>query len=69
MANDLEARVVELELRSMSQQDTIQQLSDTVYAQQRQLDRLQEQFDRLSRKVAAIPATNDAPADEKPPHY
>ena len=69
MPTDTDARLNELELRSMAQAELVQQLSETLYAQQRQLDRVQARFDQLQRRVEANPGQVDAAADEKPPHY
>jgi SlyX protein len=69
MPTDTDARLAELELRSMAQTELVQQLSEALYTQQRQLDRLQARFDQLTRRVDANPGQVDAAADEKPPHY
>lgn len=69
MQSDNDARLTELELRSMAQADLVQQLSEALYRQQQQLDRLQANLQQLQRRVEASPGQVDAAADEKPPHY
>lgn len=69
MPTDTDARLTELELRSMQQADLVQQLSEALYAQQRQLDRLHGRLEQLQKRVEASPGLVDAAADEKPPHY
>ena len=64
----MEERVMELELRSMAQQQTIDELSEVLYAQQRELDALKSAFAQLSKKVHE-PGVVDAKQIDKPPHY
>jgi len=65
----MEPRIVELEIRFTEQQAMLQQLSDVVYAQQRTIDKLRADLERLAKKLAGEPGLVDAHADEKPPHY
>lgn len=67
----LEARVVELELKYTEQQALVQELSDVIYAQQRQLDAMEAKLALLQKRFDAVgePGLVDAKADEKPPHY
>lgn len=64
-----ESRLVELELRYMQQQELLQQLSDVLYAQQRELDTLRAEVEYLKKKVEGEPGLVDARQQEKPPHY
>jgi len=64
-----ESRLVELELRYMQQQEMLQQLSDVLYAQQRELDTLRAEVEYLKQKVEGEPGLVDARQQEKPPHY
>lgn len=64
----MEERIVELELRSMAQQRTLEELSEVIYRQQKELDRLQKRVDQLSQKVEE-PGLVDAKQQDKPPHY
>ena len=67
MANgDLEA----LEIKIAFQDEAIERLSDTVYAQARDLARLAEQYRRLEARLQALAESGDEPGgDETPPHY
>ncbi|TNF23711.1 MAG: SlyX family protein [Deltaproteobacteria bacterium] len=59
----LEARVTELEIRYMRQEDLLQQLSDLVRDQQ-------DVIDRLVRTVREYELTlAGQPPHERPPHY
>jgi len=65
MSDDaLEARVTELELRYMQQEDLLQQLSDLVRDQQ-------DAIERLVRVVKAYESELEGslPPNERPPHY
>jgi SlyX protein len=64
-----EARFIELELRYMQQAELLQQLSDVLYAQQRELDALKAEMDHLKRKLEGEPGLVDAKQQERPPHY
>ncbi|MBU8896631.1 hypothetical protein DRW03_34525 [Corallococcus sp. H22C18031201] len=64
-----ENRIVELEIRYTQQQETLQELSDVLYAQQRVIDSLRAELDVLKRKLDAEPGLVDARANERPPHY
>ena len=59
-------RVVDLELRFMKLEKFVQELSDTVAAQQRTIDALTVQVRRLSERAAD---TEEKPVAEVPPHY
>ncbi|WP_257451972.1 SlyX family protein [Archangium lipolyticum] len=66
---DAESRIVELELRYMQQQELLQELSDALYAQQRELDALRAELEHVKKKLEGEPGLVDARQQEKPPHY
>jgi SlyX protein len=66
---DTLARIQELEIKAMEQQRLLADLSEVLYAQQRQLDELGQRVHRLGQKLAAEPGLVDANQDDKPPHY
>lgn len=65
------ARVDELETRLAQQDQTLLELSDEIYRQQRQISRLETELrqlvDRMKTGGASEPGSG--PADEVPPHY
>ena len=65
----VEERIVELELRFLSQQDEIEKLSGVVYDQQRQIDRLESELRRLREALQSEPWAEGSMGHEKPPHY
>ena len=67
----MEERVTELENRYTHQERIVQELLDTVYRQQQQLDWLHRDVEQLREQVlAALPSLVERPEDEEPPpHY
>jgi uncharacterized coiled-coil protein SlyX len=64
---ELEARVVDLELRFMKLERFSQELSDVVAEQRRQIDALTLEAKRLRER---LPEGNaEPPEGEAPPHY
>ena len=47
----MEERIVDLEMRFMHQQSIIQELNEVVIAQQKSIDELKEEVDRLKRQM------------------
>lgn len=67
--SSLEARMAELEIRQAFQDDTLQTLSDVIADQQKQIDRLRRELERLrSRQEEQQQSYQDVPNDP-PPHY
>ncbi len=64
-----ESRLMELELRYMQQAELLQQLSDVLYTQQKDLDALKSEVELLKSKLAGDPGLVDAKQHERPPHY
>jgi len=66
----MEERLVEIELKLISVEDTVQQLNGLVYAQQQQIDDLRALCRLLIRQQEdGTGAPPRLPADERPPHY
>lgn len=70
----IEERLVELETKASFTDLSQDQLSDTLYQQQQQIDALQKQVELLRQQLnAATDAMKDGtawkPEDEIPPHY
>jgi SlyX protein len=67
---ELEQRVIELESRLAFQDDTIAALNDVVVAQQRDIERLQQQLALLARRQEDMAGQfGIAEGDAPPPHY
>jgi SlyX protein len=67
----MEARLTELELRSMHQERSLQELFDTVFTQQQAIDRLERELVQVREQLnLALPSLVGQPEDdEPPPHY
>ncbi|ATB34923.1 hypothetical protein CYFUS_000335 [Cystobacter fuscus] len=66
---DDESRIVELELRYMQQQELLQELSEVLYAQGRELEGVRVELALIKKKLEGEPGLVDAQRQEKPPHY
>ena len=67
----MESRLTELELRSMHQERSLQELFDTVFTQQQAIDRLERALEQVREQLSlALPSLVGQPEDESPPpHY
>ncbi len=67
----MKEQIINLEVRIAHQERAIQELSDTVYAQQKSIDQLTVLCRHLSDKLRSVTDQNaiSAPVDEIPPHY
>lgn len=66
-----ETSIEALEVRLAYQDDAINQMSDQLYAQSRELATLAEQCRQLEERLQRLGESGDASAkqDETPPHY
>ncbi len=68
--SNFEDRMIELESRLAFQDDSIQQLSDTLAVQQKKLDDLTLAVKMMNEQLKSLPEEMRADtADEAPPHY
>ena len=67
----MEGRITDLEIRFMHQEQTINELSTTVYRQQQVIERLERELRQLADQVRMeFPSqTKTAEEEEPPPHY
>jgi len=66
---ELRARVDTLETRLAYQDETIEQLNQTITAQWKQIDALTRQIAQVSERLQETEANASGPANEPPPHY
>ncbi len=64
---ELEARIVDLELRFMRTEKHFEDLSDVVVAQRREIERLVSDVKSLREQL--LTGNNEAAKNEPPPHY
>ena len=65
----LSERIDALESRLAYQDQTIEQLNETITAQWKQIDALTRQVAGLCERLQDAEADRPAPANERPPHY
>ncbi|MBR0830416.1 SlyX family protein [Bradyrhizobium manausense] len=65
----LTERIDRLETRLAYQDETIEQLNQTITAQWKQIDMLTRQVAQLSERLQEAEANAPGPANERPPHY
>ena len=66
---ELSERIDALESRLAYQDQTIEQLNETITAQWKQIDALTRQLSALTERLQEAEASAPAPANERPPHY
>lgn len=70
--DDLEARIADLEVRLVFQDDSIQSLSELVTQQQLEMERMRRALEVLARRQSELAASMPGEAtddDQPPPHY
>lgn len=66
---DSEERFVKIELKLVHQEDLVEALNQRVYEQQKQIDMLEDLVRALAERVRNSSLANQAPLNERPPHY
>jgi len=64
-----ETRLIDLEARIAHQDQAINDLSDEIYQQQKQIEQLEMTCKYLLEQSQQPPATEGIEKNEKPPHY
>ena len=67
----MEDRLIELEIKFMEQNNSIESLSQAIYAQQKGIQSLQDEIAQLTRRLQSLSSSNIRPESEEtpPPHY
>ena len=66
----LETRLAEIEAKLTFAEDLLEELNRTLYRQQQQFNRLQQELNALRETLeTSLPAEPIRPGDEVPPHY
>jgi SlyX protein len=65
------SRIEELETRLAFQEKSLQELGDSAYRQELQIERLEAAVRILTQRIADLAETmpESTPDDQKPPHY
>lgn len=66
-----EERIINLETKLTHQEDTLEQLSQVLYEQQKTIDKLELLLTKLTQKLVEVIGEGDSEirGNEKPPHY
>ncbi|MFM6962212.1 SlyX family protein [Polynucleobacter victoriensis] len=63
-------RITNLEVKLSFSEDLLEELNQTVYKQQQQIDALIKEVKALKLQMASnLPSDGNSPRDEIPPHY
>lgn len=66
----MEERLVRIETKISFSEDLLDELNRTVYRQQQQIDRMQQQIRHLHERLETLRASGARdPRDDIPPHY
>ncbi|HHH31843.1 MAG TPA: SlyX family protein [Polyangiaceae bacterium] len=66
MTDDIEKRVIELEIKLTHQDRLLEELNEVVIEQRASIDKLEKRADALEKALFAL---QEDPANERPPHY
>ncbi|MFM9155350.1 MAG: SlyX family protein [Polynucleobacter victoriensis] len=63
-------RITNLEVKLSFSEDLLEELNQTIYKQQQQIDALIKEVKALKLQMASnLPSDGNSPRDEIPPHY
>jgi SlyX protein len=67
----MEERLMDMEVRIARQEDMFDALNQTVFRQQKKIDELEALCTALAKRIRDVAdgLTDNAPLDERPPHY
>ncbi len=69
MQNEIEDRMIELEIKISHQEVLIEQLQEGLFEQQSLMAKLEKSLKNLTERLDVAGASEVGPANEKPPHY
>ena len=65
-----DARITNIEVKLSFTEDLVEELNQTIYKQQQQIDMLINEVRALKLQMASnLPSDGNSPRDELPPHY
>jgi SlyX protein len=69
-ASPTDDRLTELEIKTSLAEDLLEALNSSVFRQQQQIERLQQEVISLRQQLqSSLPTEPRNPGDETPPHY
>lgn len=69
MSDELEKKLMDLEMRLSFQEETIDQLNDAIVHQSKTIEVLTKSFKILTQRLASLDAEPSDVTDQRPPHY
>ena len=72
--SDLENLIMELEIKNSHQEDTIEQLNEIIFEQQKDIDKFARHLEQIQNKLNNLQESNlhdneSMEPEEPPPHY
>lgn len=64
-----EDRFVNIEIKLAQQEDLVDALNQTIYRQERRIDKLEAMLSKMADHVRHLRDAGQAPLNEPPPHY
>lgn len=64
-----EDRFIDIEIKVAHQENLVDSLNQTVYAQARRIDQLEAMVGKLAELVRTLRDAGQGPVNERPPHY
>jgi uncharacterized coiled-coil protein SlyX len=68
-ASAMEERIIQLESLSAMQDETIRNLHNELFEQQKEIGRLRIRLEQLEQKLTDLTGTGPVGGDERPPHW
>jgi SlyX protein len=65
----IDKRLMELEIKASFSEDLLEQLNQTIYRQQQDIERLAREIGQLKLQAQSTGATTRNASDDLPPHY
>ena len=69
MSDELEKKLMDLEMRLSFQEETIDQLNDAIVHQSKTIEVLTKSFKTLTQRLTSLDAEPSDVTDQRPPHY
>jgi SlyX protein len=67
--DQIDKRLMELEIKASFSEDLLEQLNQTIYRQQQDIERLAREIGQLKLQAQSAGGTTRNASDDLPPHY
>ena len=69
MSNELESKLIDLEMRLSFQEETIDQLNDAILHQNKAIEKLTKSLGLISQRIESMETESPEVGNQRPPHY